>query len=107
MYFGKSFCWFPFGGKKKHFSVSNSTSWRSSETQPSHVIVGSPGNCDFQLPPAHSLSKNGVTASGVREGIGDPRNPFRSLTMHSQPASRASTAVTALARANAHVMQFR
>lgn len=47
------------------------------------------------------------TASGVWEGIGDPRNPFRSLTMHSQPASRASTAVTALARANAHVMQFR
>src|SRR5580704_1482863 len=42
MYFGKSFCWFPFGSKKKHFSVSNSTSWRSSETQPSHVIVGSP-----------------------------------------------------------------
>jgi hypothetical protein len=29
------------------------------------------------------------TASGVWEGIGDPRNPFRSLTMHSQPANRA------------------
>jgi hypothetical protein len=72
------------------------------------VLAGSPGsskagvrNALTGIPssPAalnHSRSKSGVTASGAKQGTGEPRNPFGSrVTMQSQPAERPAAAVTA------------